>query len=147
MAVASAGQVCSSLQTDNHASTQPVSFLQAGCPSCRPTNGVKALKALPLYPQNGDRFVTIDSVTPLDAVYRLRQCSAGDHLRPYLLRVLRSRRPAVVHRSRLRHRRPTVPRHRPAPRSHLRGSAQTQSAATPVSLHRCCSVCCVTTSV
>ena len=38
-------QVCSSLQTDNHASTPPLSFLQAGCPSCRPTNSVKALKA------------------------------------------------------------------------------------------------------
>jgi len=39
-------QVCISLQTDNHASTPPLSFLQAGCPSCRPTNSVKALKAL-----------------------------------------------------------------------------------------------------
>jgi len=37
--------VCTSLQTDNHASTPPLSFLQAGCPSCRPTNSVKALKA------------------------------------------------------------------------------------------------------
>ena len=37
-------QVCTSLQTDNHASTRPLSFLQAGCPSCRPTNSVKALK-------------------------------------------------------------------------------------------------------
>ena len=39
-------QVCTSLQTDNHASTPPLSFLQAGCPSCRQTNSVKALKAL-----------------------------------------------------------------------------------------------------
>ena len=39
-------QVCTSLQTDNHASTPPLSFLQAGCPSCRPTNSIKALKAL-----------------------------------------------------------------------------------------------------
>ena len=39
-------QVCISLQTDNHATTPPLSFLQAGCPSCRPTNSVKALKAL-----------------------------------------------------------------------------------------------------
>jgi len=31
-------QVCTSLQTDNHASTPPLCFLQAGCPSCRPTN-------------------------------------------------------------------------------------------------------------
>jgi len=38
-------QVCTSLQTDNHASTPPLNFLQAGCPSCRPTNSVKALKA------------------------------------------------------------------------------------------------------
>ena len=37
-------QVCTSLQTDNHASTPPLSFLQAGCPSCHPTNSVKALK-------------------------------------------------------------------------------------------------------
>jgi len=40
--------VCKSthlLPTDNHASTPPLSFLQAGCPSCRPTNSVKALKA------------------------------------------------------------------------------------------------------
>ena len=35
-----------SLQADNHASTPPLSFLQAGCPSCRPTNSVKALKAI-----------------------------------------------------------------------------------------------------
>jgi len=38
-------QVCTSLQTDDHASTPPLSFLQAGCPSCHPTNSVKALKA------------------------------------------------------------------------------------------------------
>ena len=38
-------QVCTSLQTDDHPSTPPLSFLQAGCPSCRPTNSVKALKA------------------------------------------------------------------------------------------------------
>ena len=38
-------QVCTSLQPDNHASTPPLSFLQAGCPSCHPTNSVKALKA------------------------------------------------------------------------------------------------------
>jgi len=38
-------QVSTSLQTDNHASTPPLSFLKAGCPSCHPTNSVKALKA------------------------------------------------------------------------------------------------------
>ena len=58
MAVASAGPYASlhlSLQTDNHASTPPLSFLQAGCPSCRPTNSVKALKAL------GNHFHVISS--------------------------------------------------------------------------------------
>ena len=30
---------------DNHACISPLSFLQAGCPSCCPTNNVKALKA------------------------------------------------------------------------------------------------------
>ena len=39
-------QVCTSLQTDNHASIPPLSFLQAVCPYCRPTNSVKALKEL-----------------------------------------------------------------------------------------------------
>jgi len=38
-------QLCTSLQTNNHASTPPLKFLQAECPSCRPTNSVKALKA------------------------------------------------------------------------------------------------------
>ena len=42
-------QVSTSLQTDNHASTPPLSFLQAGCPSCHPTNSVKALKAIALH--------------------------------------------------------------------------------------------------
>jgi len=37
-------QACTSPQTDNHASTPSLSFLQAGCPSCRPTNSIKALK-------------------------------------------------------------------------------------------------------
>ena len=45
MAVASAGPYASlHLAPDrNHTSTPQLSFLQAGCPSCRPTNKVKAL--------------------------------------------------------------------------------------------------------
>jgi len=31
-------QVSTSLQSENHASTPPLSFLQDGCPSCRQTN-------------------------------------------------------------------------------------------------------------
>ena len=33
-------------RSESYASTPPLSFLQAGCPSCRPTNSVKALKAI-----------------------------------------------------------------------------------------------------
>jgi len=44
-------QVCTSLQsqTDNHASTPPLSVLQAGCSSGRPTNSVKALTVIQWY--------------------------------------------------------------------------------------------------
>jgi len=38
-------QVCTLLQTDNHASISLLSFLQAGFPSCHSTNSIKALKA------------------------------------------------------------------------------------------------------
>ena len=37
-------QIWTLLQIDNHAGTSPLKFLQAGCPSCHPTNSVKALK-------------------------------------------------------------------------------------------------------
>jgi len=37
--------ICTSLRTDNHASTSSLNFLQAECFSCRPTDSVKALKA------------------------------------------------------------------------------------------------------
>ena len=39
-------QVCTLLQTDNHTSTPPLLFLQAGCPSSHLTNSIKALKAI-----------------------------------------------------------------------------------------------------
>jgi len=52
-------QVCTLLQTDNHASTPPLSFLQAGCPSCSPTNSVKALKAKTHENCYSDTWVTV----------------------------------------------------------------------------------------
>jgi len=52
-------QVCTSLQTDNHASTPPLSFLQARCPSCRLTNSIKALKADKL-PSEWNRFSQLE---------------------------------------------------------------------------------------
>jgi len=42
-------QVCTSFQTDNHASTPPLNFLQAGCRSCRPTNSVNTLKTFAMH--------------------------------------------------------------------------------------------------
>ena len=41
--------ICTSLQTDNHASTSPLSFLHARCPSCCPTNSIKAWCAWYVY--------------------------------------------------------------------------------------------------
>jgi len=38
-------QICTSLQTTTPVPHRSV-FLQAGCPSCRPTNSIKALKAI-----------------------------------------------------------------------------------------------------
>ena len=40
--------ICTSLQTDNHKPCQYLTtqFLQVGCPSCRPTNSVKAPKVM-----------------------------------------------------------------------------------------------------
>ena len=55
-------QVCTSLQTDNHASTSPLSFLQAGCPSCHPTNSVKALKVTAF------RLVWVEFNAPPDTI-------------------------------------------------------------------------------
>jgi len=55
-------QVCTLLQTDNQASTSLLSFLQAGCPSCRPTNSVKALKAQALKAQSTEGTFTTSSV-------------------------------------------------------------------------------------
>ena len=51
-------QVCTLLQADNHASTSPLSFLQAGCPSCCPTNSIKALIANTSFQQN-PQFSTV----------------------------------------------------------------------------------------
>ena len=48
-------QACTSLQTDNHTSTPPLSFLQAGCPSCHPTNSVKVLKATEMIKLNNEK--------------------------------------------------------------------------------------------
>jgi len=60
-------QVCTLLQTDNHASTPPLSFLQAGCPPCRPTNSINALKA-----QSAVITVTYNSLCALSPVCHMQ---------------------------------------------------------------------------
>jgi len=57
-------QVCISLQPDNHASSPPLSVLQAGCPSCRPKNSIKALKA-----SLTDKHTYIHTYTRLTALF------------------------------------------------------------------------------
>ena len=64
-------QVCTLLQTGNHASTPPLSFLQAGCPSCRPTNSIKALKAKPCaVPQKWVKRVVRQNVGQLSLFWK-----------------------------------------------------------------------------
>jgi len=52
-------QVCTSLQRDNHASTLPLSFLQAGCLSCCPTavQQRKSTEGKVFELQGGSKFV------------------------------------------------------------------------------------------
>jgi len=70
-------QVCMSLQTDNHASILPITFLQAGCPSFGPNNSIKALKAYPTaYIHCKYTYFTLLSDrdrTPLQQYYHRRQ--------------------------------------------------------------------------
>ena len=68
-------QVCSSLQTDNHASTSLLSFLQAGCPSGCPTNSIKALKALSkVVKYTNTATWHCDSTTGTRRPYGITQC-------------------------------------------------------------------------
>ena len=70
-------QVCTSLQADNHASTPPLSFLQAGRPSCCPTNSVKALKANATYSHCTLKIQKIIFSNKLSLVFLL---TSGQHL-------------------------------------------------------------------
>ena len=91
--------VCTALQTDNHASTPPLCFLQAGCPSCRPTNSVEAPKA-------NKKYLGLDDVlaeavaTPEDVEFAERFAGA-DEVRQRLDRD-RTARHAVHHHLELR---------------------------------------------
>ena len=55
-------QVCRSLQRDIYTITSPLSFLQARCPSCHPTNSVKSLKAI-CYKYNTHSSMSMNTCT------------------------------------------------------------------------------------
>jgi len=71
-------QVCTSLQTDNHACTAPLNFLQAGCPSCRPTNSVKALKAKLSLATDKNIFLKISAKTTVGTYVVLKRAEWMD---------------------------------------------------------------------
>jgi len=79
-------QVCTSLQRDNHASNPPLSFLQAGCPSCRPTNSVKALKGLQIAEKLNTKelqhivIIECNYIRLLEIIIMLPFPSSGQHL-------------------------------------------------------------------
>ena len=89
-------QVCTSLKTDNHASTPLLSFLQAGCPSCRPTNSVKALEEVNqsmeyLEQVESNLLVVAEAVGALHDGHKHWACGAGVRLlrhRELILRVV-----------------------------------------------------------
>jgi len=68
-------QICTLTQTHNHASFLPLSFLQARCPSCCPTNSLKALKA---HTGTGRTSVNIGVNANLELVDKF--CYLGDML-------------------------------------------------------------------
>jgi len=64
-------QLCILLQTDNPSRTPPLSFLQAGCPFCRPTNCVKAL--VMHYKSNFAKNFTVPSFINFQMLHRMAQ--------------------------------------------------------------------------
>ena len=70
-------QVFTSLQTDNHASYPTLSFLQAGRPSCRPTDTVKALKAFMLNQPQVNILVNIQE-NPTSNIWELQEWAPAE---------------------------------------------------------------------
>jgi len=86
-------QVCTSLQTNNHASTPPLRFLQARCPSCRPTNSIKALKGFSLQvtwvinPAVGCHYFSLGLQLPSQPLRRLLPFSQDCYLTALRLQI------------------------------------------------------------
>ena len=80
MAVASAGPYASlHLAPDRQSHQHPTTlFLQAGCPSCRPTNSVEALKAVNTLDTSSNICDIITSKVKLDGTH----CQSEKHIPP-----------------------------------------------------------------
>ena len=78
-------QVCTSLQTDNHASTPPLSFLQAGCPSCRPTTNVESTEGFSTLQQVLREFWLKTAVQGEPQKLLLPVGASGPQSGPYML--------------------------------------------------------------
>jgi len=66
-------QVCTSLQTDNHASIPPLIFLQAGCPSCRPIQQRQSTETNNQLINNNHHFMAIiqDNLHLMGPIYKM----------------------------------------------------------------------------
>ena len=64
--------ICTLLQIYNHANTSPLRFLQAGCPSCHPTNSVKAVKDHPK--PNRKHIYQVVLQSQLDHTFNISTC-------------------------------------------------------------------------
>ena len=83
-------QVCTLLSTDNHASTPPLSFLQVECPSCCPTNSVKAMKAIGSGISRGINRLTMQCISRVPAVSQCKLLSGNNAvIRKYASHVTR----------------------------------------------------------
>jgi len=67
--------ICTSLQTNNHASTSPLSFFTGRMPSCHPTNSVKALKAMAQWRSWCYYVIVVAKLFVEQALLRRRVCS------------------------------------------------------------------------
>ena len=57
-------QICTLPQAENHTSTSSLSVLQAGRPSCHPTNSIKALKAIIITEQDfNEKFTSLVKIS------------------------------------------------------------------------------------
>ena len=70
-------QICTFIQTDNHASIPPLSFLQAGCPSWHQTSSVKAHKTTVINVQLQKNVHSLQQLQKCPLGYIVRSATAA----------------------------------------------------------------------